>query len=88
MKWQNAASTKKHALEHLPLLRQIFMIAWRHREVVGPLRTIPRLVAWAATPRQLGSYGIEIISMFAPRSAHIVREAARRIMNPEKASSA
>ena len=88
MKWQNAVSTKKHALEHLPLLRQIFAIAWRHRDVVGPLRTIPRLLVWTVAPRQLGSHGIEIISIFAPRLAHIVREAARRIMHPEKASSA
>jgi len=87
MKWQNTTVTGKHPLEHLPLLRQNFMTAWRHRDVVGSYRTIPRLVAWAGTPRQLGSYGIEVISIFAPRLARIVREAIHKTKHPERASS-
>jgi glycosyltransferase involved in cell wall biosynthesis len=77
MKWQSA-TTGKLALERLPLLRQLFAIAWRHRHAVSPIRTIPRLTAWTLAPQQLASSGVEIISILAPRTAQTLRQAARR----------
>jgi glycosyltransferase involved in cell wall biosynthesis len=77
MKWQNATSGKKIALEHWPLLRQISKVAWRHRDTVPLIRTAPYLFAWTLTPRQAGAYAIEVISIFAPGVAQAARRAAR-----------
>jgi glycosyltransferase involved in cell wall biosynthesis len=77
MMWQNAASGKKIALEHLPLLRQISQVAWRHRDKVPVIRTAPHLLAWTLTPRQAGAYGIEVVSIFAPGLANAARQMAR-----------
>lgn len=76
-RWQAGTSEKKPPLERLPLLRQLFMVAWRHRQRVAPFRTIPRLAAWALSPRQLASYGLEVLSLFAPRFAQTLRQVGK-----------
>lgn len=73
MKWIDASAKNRLALERLPLLRQLFLIAWRHRQQTGLSRTIPPLACWAMAPNQLGSLGLEIISMIAPRLAQNIR---------------
>jgi glycosyltransferase involved in cell wall biosynthesis len=75
--WQNTSSTKTHALERLPLLKQLFEVAGRHRDEVSPLRTMLPLAAWTLAPRQLGSFSLEIVSLGAPGLAQVLRQAAR-----------
>ena len=74
MKWQNAAGNR-FALERLPLLRQLFIVAWRHRQIVAPSRTIPQLTLWAMAPIQLGSYALELIGLVAPQLSQRMRNA-------------
>lgn len=76
-KWQNTSSTKAPPLERLPLLKQLFKIAGRHRDEVSALRTMPSLVAWTLAPRQFASFGLEIVSLGAPGLADMLRQAVR-----------
>jgi glycosyltransferase involved in cell wall biosynthesis len=87
LKWQSASTNRRLALERLPLLKQLFMVAWRHRDRVAPFRTIPGLTSWAVTPHQLGSFGLEIVSLFAPRLAQTLRQAHRAGISGETTSA-
>jgi glycosyltransferase involved in cell wall biosynthesis len=80
MTWQNTDRNKRYALEHLPLLRQQFAIAWRHRELAGLHRTMPRMIAWILTPMQLSRYGAELLSILAPRGYVVVRTTIHRLV--------
>jgi glycosyltransferase involved in cell wall biosynthesis len=88
MKWQNADMNKKLPLEHLPLLNQLFTVAWRHRHTVPLYRTVPLLTARAMAPHQLGGYTVEIVSLFAPRLAQALREVRRKTNVVGKTTSA
>lgn len=71
--WQCPQAEGGFALEHLQLYRYLFSIALRHRRTAPLLQTVPRLLAWGLSPRQLARYTLEIIGTISPTLQHRLR---------------
>ncbi len=83
--WHDTAAGRYRGLEHLNLIAHLAAIARRHRAIEPLHRTMPALLMWALTPRQLARYGLELIGMASPalqarlrRSGHGLLQAGRR----------
>ncbi|MCL4765096.1 MAG: glycosyltransferase family 2 protein [Hyphomicrobiaceae bacterium] len=64
--WHDTGARRYRGLEHLNLLAHLTAVAWRQRAMTPLYRTMPPLLRWALTPRQLARYGLELIGIASP----------------------
>lgn len=78
--WLDTGARRIHGLEHISLLLHLFAIARKHR-AAAPLRStwVP-LLLWAASPRQVARYCLEIVGLVSPGLQTRMRNQGQRLV--------
>jgi len=86
--WHTGKRAPKPECEHLHLLRHLIRMTMQPGHSVPIHRTLPYLLAWAASPRQLARYGLELVALISPRASSELKPAGTAFSERRAAASA
>jgi glycosyltransferase involved in cell wall biosynthesis len=78
MSWHTGTLSNGTTTEHLGLLRHLVETTLNFRDVVPPHRSLPYVLAWALTPRQLARYTLDCTSRISPDLSSALKRFARQ----------
>lgn len=65
--WHDTNAKRFDGLEHIRLLRHLVAISYKQRAKAPMSSTAVALMLWAASPRQLARYGLEVVGLVSPQ---------------------
>ncbi|MEZ5815617.1 MAG: glycosyltransferase family 2 protein [Hyphomicrobiaceae bacterium] len=78
--WHTGTRPTRPKCEHLWLLAHFLEMATRPPHGVPRRRILPQVLAWAARPRQLARYGLELLALASPRCAGSLKTTGKRVL--------
>ena len=72
-RWQSTTAGRAAAMEHVGLLRHLFEIAGRHRDIAPVSATLALLGRYALAPRQIGRVALDLTRFASPAAAASLR---------------
>ncbi len=78
--WHTGKRKLTPECEHLQLLWHLIGITLRARRHVPIHLMLPYVLAWAASPRQLARYGLEVVALISPRVASELKRAGTALI--------
>jgi hypothetical protein len=77
--WQDTSVRSNRHLSNLQRLTHLIEIAFRHTEIVSPIRTSGIILLWSLRPAQFGRCTAELIGVVSPSAQLWLLRTARRI---------
>jgi glycosyltransferase involved in cell wall biosynthesis len=78
--WHDPSYVKRPLPESMTLLRHLMSIAAKQRHRAPLQATLPQLVAWAMTPRQLARYALDLVGFASPALQSLLRRAGFQVL--------
>lgn len=85
--WLDTSARNGLGLEHLSLLRHLIGIARKHQDRVSLRRTLPRILRWSASGKQLSRYALETIGIVSPQLQASLARHGRGLVQAAKRSN-
>ena len=84
--WQKNEFSVISSLEHFSLLRHLFEMSGRHKEIVSPVRLRLRIILFSLRPKGLLLLWMEFLQVLSPSAAGWLRKAGNKIKRTLKPS--
>lgn len=86
--WHTGTRGTKPQCEHLHLLRHLIEMTMHARHDVPVHRTLPYVLAWASSPRQLARYALEVVAHISPGVSREMKRVGTAVTNRRAAAPA